>query len=396
LEKTPPEYSDGHVADAAPPASSSLQEKSFNGRYAYSSQVIGVERRGSGNTVFQADDSIFISAAPRPTHWSVAWSDLMMTMFVLFLSMFAYQVANEQFLKEGGQEIIGGDTTEALRTLEPGTAALPFPRIAPGLPLVTAGKIKMIDPVPAPPDKTPPPVPVPPEPEIIRIPGTITVIEQAPVKASNLPETVALLGDKNEPQSTRPSNKGLNTPADTILAPKPLVPERPQAPVLKESFKELYTLSQNALESNRLEKFASIDLVPDKTVRIILTGDLLFDLGESDLTPRAKSSLHKIVNVIKSTPYMINVVGHTDNIPMASARFKSNWELSVARASTVTRFLIDEIGMNPAQFVVSGFSSYRPTVPNNTVSNRAKNRRVEIIISKRLPAPKPATDNNLN
>ena len=92
---------------------------------------------------------------------------------------------------------------------------------------------------------------------------------------------------------------------------------------------------------------------------------------------------------------MINVVGHTDNLPMRSTRFKSNWELSVARASTVARFLIDEMDMDPNQFVVSGYSSYRPIEPNTTAENRAKNRRVEIIISKRLPNPQPATEQNL-
>jgi chemotaxis protein MotB len=92
---------------------------------------------------------------------------------------------------------------------------------------------------------------------------------------------------------------------------------------------------------------------------------------------------------------MINVVGHTDNLPMRSNQFMSNWELSVARASSVARFLIDEMGMNPVQFVVSGYASYRPIAPNTTAENRAKNRRVEIIISKRLPNPLPATVENL-
>ncbi len=146
---------------------------------------------------------------------------------------------------------------------------------------------------------------------------------------------------------------------------------------------------------NNLDKFAAIDIIPDKTMRIILTGDLFFALGESELSENAKASLRKIVAVIQQTPYMINVVGHTDNLPMHSKRFKSNWELSVARASSVARFLIDEMGMNPVQFVVSGYASYRPIVPNTTAENRAKNRRVEIIISKRLPNPLPATAENL-
>lgn len=130
-------------------------------------------------------------------------------------------------------------------------------------------------------------------------------------------------------------------------------------------------------------------------MRIVLTGDLLFNAGESELSTNARESLQKVTAVIRSTPYMINVVGHTDNIPMRSSKFKSNWELSLARASTVARYLIEETGMDPNQFVVSGYSSYRPVEPNTTAENRAKNRRVEIIISKRLPEPLPATAENL-
>ena len=130
-------------------------------------------------------------------------------------------------------------------------------------------------------------------------------------------------------------------------------------------------------------------------MRIILTSDLLFALGKSEVSAKAKDSLQKIARIVRLTPYMINVVGHTDNIPMQSYKFKSNWELSVARATTVTRFFIDEIGMDPAQFVVSGYASYRPIKPNTTAENRAKNRRVEIIISKKLPRPAPPTIKNL-
>lgn len=247
----------------------------------------------------------------------------------------------------------------------------------------------MIDPVPAPPVETLPLVPTAPKPKIIRIPGTITVIEKTPEQTS----TIARKDDRDDDKT---QNRKQEIATDKKQSSRPLISESAQLPSTKESFQELYALSQDALESNNLEKFATIDLVPDKTVRIILTGDLLFDLGESDLTPKAQKSLYKVINAIRKTPYMINVVGHTDNIPMSSERFKSNWELSVARASTVTRFLINGIGMNPAQFVVSGFASYRPTVPNNSVANRAKNRRVEIIISKRLPNPQPVTTDNLD
>ncbi len=82
---------------------------------------------------------------PRGTHWSIAWSDLMMTMFVLFLVMFVYQTANQEFLVKQKSEVIGGDTTEALQTLDSSGASFPFAPISPGLPLITGGTVKKVE-----------------------------------------------------------------------------------------------------------------------------------------------------------------------------------------------------------------------------------------------------------
>lgn len=305
---------------------------------------INIERRVQTHTVFPVDDTSFSSSLPRATHWSIAWSDLMMTMFILFLSMFVYQAANEEFLGKKAPEILGGDTTTALESVDVSGAAFPFAPIHPGIPLMTAGTIK---------------------------------------KAAPVDEDVALV--KSDPLP--PAKEVPRALATSAGDPEP---------VKRDHFQEIFTLSKNALENNSLNQFATVDIIPDKTMRIILTSDLLFGLGKSELTSKAEKSLKQIAQIIQSTPYMINVVGHTDNIPMQSYRFKSNWELSVARASTVTRFFIDEMKMNPLQFIVSGYSSYRPIKPNTTAENRAKNRRVEIIISKKLPNPSSPTTENLN
>lgn len=368
-----------------------------------SSKIVGVERRAPGHTVFRVDENIFTSTLPRATHWSIAWSDLMMTMFVLFLSMFVYQMAEKPFLKEGGQEILGGDTTEALQILDDDSATLPFPPIKSGPPLISTGTIKKIEPVPILPAE--PPAPAVPSPAKEVVPNTPVAPEEPDPPIDKIIENIALVFEqqkqeqhlKNIPSDTVPADTVPTdrSPAGEVLQPRPLKAEKVPPPV-SDSFQEMYRLSKGALENNKLGKFASIDIVPDKTVRIILTGDLLFALGQSDLSANAKASLTKIAGIIKNTPYMINVVGHTDNIPMSSARFKNNWELSLARANTVSQFLIETIGMNPNQFVVSGYSSYRPTIPNSSAENRAKNRRVEVIISKRLPTPQTASPQNLN
>ncbi len=329
------------------------------------------------------DEVTLSSNMPRPSHWSVAWSDLMMTMFVLFLVMFVYQTAHEDFLKEKKPEIVGGDTTEALQTLDSSGPSFPFAPIHPGLPLMTGGTIKKVEPVreydPFDNNAQPPAAELTaPQPQQAAEPSTRAVVQ---------PE----VKDDIPPPLTATSGPGPTEEA----APLPLVPEEKSVPPA-DNFQEMYTLSKDALDNNDLDRFASIDIVPDKTMRIILTGDLMFDLGQSDLSEEARDSLLQVASVIRNTPYMINVVGHTDNTPMRSSRFNSNWELSLARASTVARYLIEEVGMDPNQFVVSGYSSYRPVQPNTTAENRAKNRRVEIIISKRLPSPVPATAENLN
>ncbi len=357
-----------------------------------------IERRTHSNTVFLVDEPIRTSFMPRPTHWSVAWSDLMMTMFVLFLCMYAYQSANEHFMGKKKPEIIGGDTTEALRTMDTGKATLPFDPIRPGLPLIAAGTVKKVEKValdqvgnlpvePTFPKGERPPSssakPAMPAPPSDRPPPRVSAEEKI---------AVPVPGDSPTPRQVPPAPLA----GEDILHPRPMVGDGEQAaPAPADTFREIYRVGRGALESNDLEDFASIDIVPDQTVRIILTSDLLFGLGESVLSEKARSSLEKVAAAIRFTPYMINVVGHTDNIPMRSSLFKSNWELSVARASSVARYLIEEMGMNPSQFVVSGYSSYRPIAPNTTADNRAKNRRVEIIISKRLPEPLPATAENL-
>jgi chemotaxis protein MotB len=354
---------------------------------------LNIERRFPDNMANIAEEHPYPATLPRPSHWSIAWSDLMMTMFILFLSMYIYQSAKQDFLGQPEPEIIGGDTTEALQSLD-SDAAFPFAPISPSLPLITGGtikKVERIEPSVAP-DSAPTHPPARPEGEPGRESDDVFAADQA---KEPLRETIAVLV---EPPAETPIPPlvadPLPSPGEEVSEPRPLLPEPPPT-TDRESFREMFALGQGDLETEELEKIASIDVVPDKTMRIILTSDLLFALGQSTLSETARKSLLRVAAVIRHTPYMINIVGHTDNVPMRSQRFESNWELSVARASTVARFLIDEMGMNPNQFVVSGYSSYRPILPNTTAENRARNRRVEIIVSKRLPQPEPATAENL-
>ncbi len=336
-----------------------------SGNSGQNDKAIDIDRRKVSGSVFDIDENTFQTAMPRSSHWSIAWSDLMMTMFVLFLSMFVYQTAHQEFLKPGTPEIIGGDTTEALQVINDNRATLPLDPAVHGLPLITAGTIRKVEPAPSTEKNT----------------GPVPSKQENGVDPSSTQEMQA---SARKPESSAEQEI---SKVKVVFEPQPLMTAG--QPPSQNNFQEIYRLGKGALNNNNLKRFAAIDLVPDKTMRIILTGDLIFEIGDSELSTNAQQSLQKVTGFLKNTPYMINIAGHTDNVPMHSYKYASNWELSVNRATRVARFLIDEIGMNPNQLVVSGYSSFRPMVPNTTAENRAKNRRVEIIVSKRLPEPSP-------
>jgi chemotaxis protein MotB len=114
----------------------------------------------------------------------------------------------------------------------------------------------------------------------------------------------------------------------------------------------------------------------------VLTDDLLFPSGTATLQPRSFSLLAEIaqlLNVDQSHP--IDVEGNTDNVPIASSQFPSNWELSTSRASTVVRFLITH-GVGAARLTAVGYADQHPLDSNATALGRARNRRVEIVMKR--------------
>ncbi|PHV71749.1 flagellar motor protein MotB [Sporanaerobium hydrogeniformans] len=112
---------------------------------------------------------------------------------------------------------------------------------------------------------------------------------------------------------------------------------------------------------------------------------LLFDSGKADIKPGAIPVLNtlgvKLQNYL-SSGYRLRFEGHTDNRPIKTAQFKSNWYLSAARAIAVTEFFVNEMEFNPAHISTEGFGEHNPIATNNTPEGRAMNRRVEIKISK--------------
>ena len=101
-----------------------------------------------------------------------------------------------------------------------------------------------------------------------------------------------------------------------------------------------------------------------------------------ELRGEAIGFLDDLAAVIRTTPYRIEIIGHTDDQPVATPQFPSNWELSTARASRVARYLIESGGMAPQRFTVIGRAEYEPVTPNLSAANRSSNRRVEILITR--------------
>lgn len=131
--------------------------------------------------------------------------------------------------------------------------------------------------------------------------------------------------------------------------------------------------------SNELQVF-----VKNGRVYVSLQESLLFPSGSAVVNPKGKQALGTLAQVLNSNPD-INVVveGHTDSIPI-HGKFQDNWDLSTARATAISRILIDSYQVDPARITASGKSKYEPVDSNDTPEGRQRNRRTEIILAPKL------------
>ncbi|MCA9798960.1 MAG: OmpA family protein [Cyanobacteria bacterium HKST-UBA04] len=107
---------------------------------------------------------------------------------------------------------------------------------------------------------------------------------------------------------------------------------------------------------------------------------LFFPSGQATLTNPAKQTLAKLAGVLKGSQAQIVVEGHTDNTPIKTAQYPSNWELSMARATTIVRQLIDRHGFSPDRMSAKGYGEFKPLADNSTIEGKQKNRRVDIVL----------------
>ncbi|WP_066195013.1 MULTISPECIES: flagellar motor protein MotS [Gracilibacillus] len=142
---------------------------------------------------------------------------------------------------------------------------------------------------------------------------------------------------------------------------------------------ELLVEVNNYLDEENLNDVISATRT-EQGVVLVLQERILFETGEADILDPAEPFLQKISTLLVNIPNEIRVEGHTDNRPIASYRYPSNWELSGARASSVIRYLLGSGDFDPSRFMAVGYGDTKPAVSNDGTSGWSANRRVEIVI----------------
>ena len=115
-----------------------------------------------------------------------------------------------------------------------------------------------------------------------------------------------------------------------------------------------------------------------------------FDSGQAALLPGASAKLERIAKVLSRPGLEIRVEGHSDDQPIHTDQFRSNWELSMARAMNVLLLLVDDAGFDPRRISASGFGQYRPIADNATAEGRKMNRRVDLVVVQERPSQIPS------
>ena len=182
-------------------------------------------------------------------------------------------------------------------------------------------------------------------------------------------------------QGLRPLGLQAAIPIKPAETPVEILPASVPAPVSDSGSKETLNSLENDLQAivgeGEDQDGLSLTRHADHLV-LAFPERIMFDPARAQLKPSAQPILDKVASLVSVHPdLLVEVQGHTDDRPINTKRYPSNWELSVDRATQVAKALIG-LGLNPAQLTVKGFGEYRALFPNDSDLNRLKNRRVEI------------------
>ncbi len=154
-----------------------------------------------------------------------------------------------------------------------------------------------------------------------------------------------------------------------------------------------------SIVSNALLGFGKEDLsvkIQNGKVYVSLEEKLLFKSGSTKVDPKGVEALKKLAQVLEQNPDInITIEGHTDNVPIKpGSDFKDNWDLSVQRATSIIRIILDNSNIDPKRLTASGRGEFSPVASNNSAGNKAKNRRTEIILTPKLDELFKILENN--
>ncbi len=121
----------------------------------------------------------------------------------------------------------------------------------------------------------------------------------------------------------------------------------------------------------------------DRGLVVTVLDRILFDSGKAELKPSSESTLEKVADILqeKAKDHMIYVEGHTDSEPIRRSGWRSNWELSTARATEVVHYFTENKNLDPERLAATGYGEFHPVMDNESLEGRVKNRRVEIVVS---------------
>ena len=167
--------------------------------------------------------------------------------------------------------------------------------------------------------------------------------------------------------------------ASTISAARPIAPQKPTAQTApKTTTEKLGSLVSKLEQTKKLSNGSvTMHMTPEGLV-ISLREAGFFASGSADVQQSSLDALAQITETLPQGP--VRVEGHTDNVPIHTQQFATNWELSSARASTIARFLLDHGNIKPTELMAAGFAEFHPVADNTSVDGRSKNRRVDIIL----------------
>ncbi|HBT20162.1 MAG TPA: flagellar motor protein MotB [Peptococcaceae bacterium] len=146
------------------------------------------------------------------------------------------------------------------------------------------------------------------------------------------------------------------------------------------NLKEIYDMTVSYLKEHGLSDQVEVKY-SQRGIALDIKERILFDSGKAVLKPEARRLLDLLSGLFEKLPNQISVEGHTDNRPINTAQYPTNWELSVDRAVKVIRYLTEVKGLDPKKFVAVGFGEYQPILPNTSPENQAQNRRVVMVIT---------------